>query len=188
MMKKAIILHGTLGSPEGNWFCWLEAELKKRGFKVWLPQLPHAEQPSLSEFSDYVLSNAPFDLDKDTLLIGHSSGAVAGAVVLQKLPNPIKAFVGVAIFKSNDIKWEPNNKLFDVDFNLSAMTKKAGKILLIHSDNDPYCPLDHAKYFADGTGAELVVIPGQGHFNLEASKNYKAFPKLIKLLEERSLV
>lgn len=46
-MKTAIILHGTLGSPDSNWFQWLKNELEQRGLTVWLPQLPQAEQPSL---------------------------------------------------------------------------------------------------------------------------------------------
>jgi hypothetical protein len=41
-MKNAIILHGTDNTPEGNWFRWLEKELERRDYKVWLPQLPDA--------------------------------------------------------------------------------------------------------------------------------------------------
>ncbi len=40
-MKTAIILHGTLGSPDGNWFQWLKEQLEEKGFMVWLPPLTH---------------------------------------------------------------------------------------------------------------------------------------------------
>jgi uncharacterized protein len=64
-MKNAIILHGTLGSPEGNWFRWLETRLKEQGMQVWLPALPQADQPSLAEWSQYVHQNAPFDINQE---------------------------------------------------------------------------------------------------------------------------
>lgn len=75
-MRNALILHGTLGSPTGNWFQWLKTELEKKGLEVWLPQLPHAEQPSLKEWADFVHTNCPFEINEETLIVGHSSGAI----------------------------------------------------------------------------------------------------------------
>jgi predicted alpha/beta hydrolase family esterase len=60
-------------------------------------------------------------------------------------------------------------------------------LLFIHSDNDPYVPLDQAQFVSTNTGAEMVVVPGEGHFNLERSDGYKQFPKLLEILEGRKL-
>lgn len=61
-MKKAIILHGTMESPEGNWFRWLEKQLVKRRMEVWLPSLPNADKPSLKEWLKFVEENCTFEI------------------------------------------------------------------------------------------------------------------------------
>ena len=116
-MKKTIILHGTLGSPEGNWFRWLEAKLKGRGLNVWLPQLPHAEQPSMTEWAEFIRDTCPFKIDEDTILIGHSSGAIEALIIAQQNPQPVGVVMAVSVFVDNSLQWEPNDRFFDVTFN-----------------------------------------------------------------------
>ena len=187
-MKRAIILHGTLGSPSGNWFQWLEQELKTKGFQVWLPQLPHAEQPSLQEWADFVHTECPFAIDSETLIVGHSSGAILSLIIAQQNPEPVGGLVAVSVFHDNSLKWEPNNKLFDVPFDWRAIQAHAQKLLFIHSDNDPYVPLDQAKFVAENCRAEIMVIPDQGHFNLERGEEYRQFPKLLDILDQKAFI
>lgn len=186
-MKRAIILHGTLGSPEGNWFRWLEQKLKEAGLGVWLPQLPDADQPSLRVWLDYIGKNCPFALDAEMLVVGHSSGAICATMLLQEHPD-LGAVVGVSVFCDNSLNWGPNAQLFDVDFNWGALRTMSDRLLYIHSNNDPYVPLQKAAYVATQTGAELLVWPEQGHFNLEKSDAYKEFPALLKEIKERKYI
>lgn len=37
---KYLIMHGSYGSPDGNWFRWLEKELSVSGYEVILEQFP----------------------------------------------------------------------------------------------------------------------------------------------------
>lgn len=188
-MKNAIILHGTLGSPEGNWFQWLKRELEVKGYQVWLPSLPRAEQPSLMEWVDYVHQRCPFPIDENTHIVGHSSGAVLALILAQQnSASAVGGVVAVSVFHDNSLQWEPNSQLFDIAFDWPAIQKNAKRLLLIHSDNDPYVPLEQAQYVADNCQAELLIIPGQGHFNLEQSPDYVTFPKLIEILEEKALL
>ena len=223
MPSKAVILHGTGGSPEGNWFRWLERQLQAKGVEVWLPQLPHAEQPSLREWIAFVHENCPFGLDENTVIIGHSSGAVLALALAQENQTKLKSVICVSVFtnewgESTATEWPPNAQLFDVKLdwerirnNTSAtvdrplnqsqngkyaedssaslrVTVEVGRlsnIMLVHSDDDPYIPLEQADWIADKLKAELIVIPGQGHFNLEQSSAYRRFPKLLEIMEER---
>lgn len=141
-MKNAVILHGTLGSRGGNWFKWLKSELESKGLEVWLPNLPRAEQPSLKEWATFVLANCPFVIDQNTLIIGHSSGAILALILAQQNPTPVSAVVAISAFHDNSLNWEPNNRLFDKEFNWHDIRKNASKLLFVHSDNDPYVPLD----------------------------------------------
>ena len=187
-MKHAIILHGTGGSPDSNWFQWLKAELEAKGLEVWLPALPNPDLPSLKANTDFLLAHCPFPLDADTVVIGHSSGAILALILAQSNGVPLGGVVAVSVFHDNSLGWEKNAKLFDVDFDWPAIKAKSGKLLFIHSDTDPYVPLDQAQYVADNCEAEMIVILGQGHFNLEQSLDYNAFPKLLDLLEEKDYI
>lgn len=39
-MEKYVILHGSFGSNDGNWFPWLKKELQSKGKQVSAPQMP----------------------------------------------------------------------------------------------------------------------------------------------------
>lgn len=186
-MKHAIILHGTLGSPDGNWFQWLKAQLEAKGLQVWLPVLPHAEQPSLKEWAEFIYASCPFEINQETLIVGHSSGAILALILAQQNKQPIGGIVCVSVFHDNSLQWKPNNRLFDIEFDWQAIQNNAKKLLFIHSDNDPYVPLEQAQYVADNCDAELITIPGQGHFNLEQSEGYKEFPQLLDILRQERL-
>ncbi len=167
-----------MGSPEGNWFRWLEGELFERGYNVWLPELPRAEKPSLAEWREYVLQNCPFDIDGDTMIVGHSSGAILALIVAQSVEE-VSRVIAVSVFHDNSLNWDANSRLFDVEFDWQKLAAIHDKFTFIHSDNDPYVSLDQAQFVANKCGAELVLIPNQGHFNLEFSPKYREFPELL---------
>lgn len=190
-MKKAIILHGTEGTPEGNWFRWLEKKLKAKEIEVWLPYLPHAAQPLLSEWLEFVTSSCPFSIDEDTMIVGHSSGATLALALASQMK--IGALVAVSPFvpvgeSYAGLDWNANAKLFDVKFNWNAIKANTAKRLIVCSDDDPYIPTKVFHYISEQIDAEIIEVPEQGHFNLEKSEKYQKFPLLLGLLMERGLV
>jgi predicted alpha/beta hydrolase family esterase len=183
-MKNAIILHGTGNTPEGNWFRWLEKKLKERGYNVWLPQLPNAEMPNAEKYNKLLLSHN-FNFNDDTILVGHSSGAVSILNLLQELPSSIRikaAFLVGSFEKPLDVS--ARSELFSKSFDFEKIKSRCGKFIFLHSDNDPYCPLVGAQFLAKMLDGELTVVPGQGHFNLETGPQYKEFPQLLELIGE----
>lgn len=186
-MKNALILHGTDNNSQGNWYPWLKDELIKLNYNVWVPDLPKANKPNIDNYNNYIFANKDWQFNNDSILIGHSSGAVAILYLLQNLPDNIKiknCFL-VSAFKDN-LNWDALNELFLKPFDFEKIKKHANKFIFIHSDNDPYVPLEHAKFLSEKLDGKLIILEGQKHFNLEMGEQYKQFPKLLKIIKENT--
>lgn len=187
-MKRAVILHGTRADHTHNWFPWLKTELEKLGYKVWVPDLPQADRPNMERYNEFLLGQG-WDF-RDNLIIGHSSGAVAILGLLQALPEQTKintAFLVGSFTKrlSEDPSWDMLTELFYKPFNFEAIKKKAGKFIFVHSDNDPFCPLEQAQDLHGKLGGEFVLMPGMGHFTQKLDPKFDKFPELLKLIREK---
>jgi predicted alpha/beta hydrolase family esterase len=182
-MKRVLILHGTGGNSGSNWFPWLRKELEARGLKVWVPDLPMADRPSITRYNDFILKNKEWKFDEESVLVGHSSGAVAILGLLQELPEnkKVDTCILVGAFKDN-LNWEALDELFEKPFDFEKIKNKARRFVFIHSDNDPYCPLEHAKHLSNKLEGKLIVKKEQGHFNLEVGEQYREFPLILEIM------
>ncbi len=182
-MKNALILHGTSNNHQGNWFPWLKKELKKRGYQVWVPDLPSSDKPNAKIYNKFLLGNKDWKFNRESVIVGHSSGAVEILSLLQNLPHDVvvKKCIFVGVFKDN-LGEEIFDGLFEEPFAFKKIKKHANEFIFVHSDNDPYCPLGHAQYLSRELGGKLIVKKGQGHFNLERGPQYRKFPFLLKLI------
>ena len=184
IMNKAILLHGTDGSSQSSWLQWLRAQLEEGGMTVWVPDLPNADYPSLQEWAEYVFEKSPFEIDDNTLIVGHSAGAVAALIIAQLLKSRVGQVISVASFKDlsylhEKLNWHANDRFFDVEFDFEKIKDNCDDIVFIHSDDDPYCPLDQAEFLAAETDGRLIIIPDSGHFNTEKSERFKEFPEIM---------
>lgn len=185
-MKNALILHGTNGTSQDNWFPWLATQLNERGYTVWVPDLPGADKPVIERYTEFLTGshfhNEKFNFGPETVIIGHSSGAVAALGLLQALPaeTTVSTVICVGAFK-DALGWDALKNFFTPELEYPRIRKKANKILFIHSENDPYCPMEHAGYLAVQTGGELKIIPHQKHFSIETmGESYREFPALLE--------
>lgn len=192
-MKNALILHGTLGNSKENWFPWLKKQLEKKGYLVWLPDLPDANVPNLRKYFQFVFSNPEWRYDSESIIIGHSSGSVAALGILNELPSDtvIDTCVLVAVFEKNSPggKWEPNKELFDYKFDLNKIKTKARRFVFIISDNDPYCPVDYVKKLSGTLKGELIITHGDGHFSVSSGgEKFKQLPIIVNILDNDELL
>lgn len=186
-MKRAVLLHGTGGSPESNWLPWLKKQLEEGGYEVWVPELPNNHTPSRHVYNDFLFgSNWDFT---NNLVVGHSSGAVSVLNLLgdKRCPHiKVGAMVGAwAHMDETDLDAEQFKDLFPPDgFDFGLIKSKADHLLFLHGDNDPLCPLDQAQWLAQETSSEIIIVPGGGHLNRSAG--FAELPQLTGALEERN--
>lgn len=177
-MKNALILHGTANNHTGNWFPWLTEELQTRGWKVFCPDLPHAERPNIKRYTKYITDNWMFD--SESVIIGHSSGAVEILGLLSQFPKDLVISQAILVSGFTDNLGDAKSELFLEPFDYEYIQKKAKRFVIFHSDTDPYVPLYHGEKLASYLGGELVILKDQGHFNLEKGPQYKQFPLLLE--------
>lgn len=181
-MKNALILHGTEDNSKKHWFPWLKQELENLGYDVWVPDLPNAEKPNIEKYWKHVKN---FNFNEESILIGHSSGAVAILGFLERLPKNVKVKTSylVGSFKDN-LDWDALDELFIKPFDFGKIKNSCEKFAFVHSDDDPYCPLEHAEYLSQKVNGELIILKAQKHFSIgTAGEKYIRFDKLLDLIK-----
>lgn len=182
-MKNAIILHGTGGTPKSFWMGGIATFLKRKGYKVWAPQLPNADKPDLKSWLPFVLENGIFN--KDTLVIGHSSGCPLILSILENIDVQINKAILVAGFGR---KLRGDKKLLDIQqktYNWKKIKNNVKDIVFINSSDDPWT-IDHKEglFLFEKLGGTLIIREGEGHMGSDSFKQpYKKFPLLEILLE-----
>ncbi len=185
-MSNIFIFHGTEGYPEENWFPWLKEKLEKEGHKVFIPHFPSPPvvPAKLSEWND-VFDKYRGNLNKDSIIIGHSLGGVFALKVLEKLNHSIKAvfLTGTPIGIKPLLNYDRDCSFAAFDFNWEAIRNNAKSFIVFHSDNDPYVSLGNGETLAKYLGVDLSFVPNAGHFNKKAGymKFHELWEKFIEI-------
>jgi len=188
-MNNIFIFHGTDGYPEENWFPWLKQELEQKGCKVFVPQFPSPPivPAKIAEWFD-VLKKYEQDINKDTILVGHSLGGIFTLRILEKLTHPVKAafFVGTPIGVQPIKNYDRDNDFSGFSFDWESIKKKAADFVVFQSNDDPYVGLENGKELSKNLGVELSFVPNAGHFNKRAGylKFEKLRDKVLEILEK----
>lgn len=177
--KQIIIAHGTTGKPERNWFPWLTYKLIERGHDVFVPRLPTPEDQNLSNWKKTFKDQTP-TLNKDTILIGHSTGPLLLFSELEESKVAVAGLVVVSGFCSalNIPDFDPLLKTFiEHQYDWNKIKENAKVRISFHGTEDPYVPLELGREVAQKIDAEWVVIDGGKHLNTEAK--FFSFEKLF---------
>ena len=177
-MNNYIILHGSFGSCEGNWFPWLKEELEERDLKVEVPQMPVGV--GIQNYDSWSKEFSKLDINENTIIIAHSIAPVFVCKYLINNKIKVKKLIFVCGFNNYlgiNEEFDTVNKPMFID-NLSEIKDYCNDIVCYYSDNDPYVKFEVEKSFADTISNRQYVVEGAGHINSESG--YTSFEKILE--------
>ena len=179
-LNNYIILHGSFGSPEGNWFPYLRKKITQKGFRVETPQMPVGV--GIQNYQNWEKEFAKLQIDESTTIFAHSIAPVFVCKFLINNKIKVKRLVFVCGFNNylgiND-EYDNVNKSMYLD-NLADIKKYCNDIICFYSDNDPYVKYEVEKDFADTIADKQIVIKKGGHLNSESG--YTEFNELLEYI------
>lgn len=178
-MTNIFIIHGAYGNPEENWFPWLKSELEKLDCRVFVPKFPTPENQSLENWNK-IFDDYEQYLNENSIVVGHSLGPAFLLNVIEELNKPIKAafFVSGFLDSLGNPDFDNINKSFiEKSFDWQKIKHNCPNFFVLHSDNDPYVPLEQAEKLAKNLGIDVILVKNAGHFNEKAG--YSEFDLIL---------
>ena len=175
-----IILHGSFGSKDGNWFPWLKKQLEYKKYKVDVPQMPIGV--GKQNYTNWSNELSKLTINENTIIIAHSIAPVFVCKYLINNKIKVKKLIFVCGFNNYlgiNEEYDNVNKSMYID-NLTEIKNYCNDVICYYSDNDPYVKYEVEKDFADTISTEQYCIKNGGHLNSESG--YTEFDELLKYL------
>ncbi len=179
-LTKIIFLPGNGGGgPRDNWFPYLEKKLIALGCEV-----------IAEEFPDNILARESFWLpfvkslgaDENTILIGHSSGAIAAMRYAEQ--EPILGSVLVGTYHTDlGLESEKQSGYFYRPWNWDLIRNNQQWIAIFAGKDDPWIPVEEPRYLNKMLDAYYFEFPKAGHFGGDYVK--LEFPEIVTFIRQR---
>jgi len=156
------------------WRPYVKRELEKIGFEVVAENMPDADLARKQYWLPFIKKKVKDS--NDAILIGHSSGAVAILRYLEENKAEGAVLIGVCHTDLGDEK-EKVSGYFDEPWQWEKIKKNVKWIVQFASTDDPFIPIEEARYVKDHLNAEYHEFTNQGHF-METE-----FPELIEAIK-----
>ena len=168
------------GTPNDNWFPYLKTEFEKLGLTVIAEEWPDNELARESYWVPFLKNE--LRADENTILIGHSSGAVAAMRFAEQ--NKILASVLVGVNHTDlGLESEKLSGYYDRPWDWNAIKNNQQWTLLFASIDDPCIPIQEPRFIKDKLGCEYFEFSDQGHFGGDYYK--QTFPELLDAVKRK---
>ena len=185
-MKNCIIVHGCPQSEENardgtykkHWIPWTKEKLISEGIKVETPEMPRPWEPV---YEDYKREFEKYEVNENSILIGHSCGTAFLVRWLGDSKQEIDKLILVAPWKiAGDDQIGKNFYEYPIDESIKSRVKE---ITIFTSDNEWPDGKKSAKIFQEFLNAKIIELKGMGHY-IEKHMGTIEFSELIKEILE----
>lgn len=172
------IVHGYCASGLDHWFFWLAEELRARGARVSIVELPAREPPEPDEWQ-VALATQVHALDRNSYFVSHSLGGIATLRYLESAAanETIGGYILVSGFNARLATLPQLDAFATPNLNCLRLANMAGSRVVIAARDDPSVPHAMSERLAISLRAAFVSVPRGGHFL--ASDGFCEFPLLL---------
>lgn len=179
---KVILIHGNGNSTnQDHWLPYVKTELEQLGLTVVSPNFPDALKARASIWLPYLKDELM--ADEQTILIGHSSGAVASLRYAEKNRIYGSVIVGANYTDLGEAE-EKESEYFDEPWQWEKIKANQNWIIHFASTDDPFISIEEARYIHDKLDSDYHEFTDRGHFG-SPDKIIKEFPELIEALKKK---
>ncbi|MES2622971.1 MAG: alpha/beta hydrolase [Patescibacteria group bacterium] len=174
-MANVIIVHNWGGTPESNWYPWLQSELENEGHEVLALQMPDTDAPVMNVWVQTLIDAVGIP-DADTYFVGHSIGCQA---ILRYLDS-VETSIGGAIFVAGwfdliNLETEEEMEIakpwIETPIDLPKVATMIPESVLFISENDPFGCMDENIDGFNILGSKIISVTNAGHFTAEDGWN-----------------
>lgn len=161
MPIKVVLLPGNGGcSPADSWYPWVERELRAQGLEVINRQFPDSVKARARFWLPFL---DELGADANTILIGHSSGAVAAMRYAETHQVLGSVLVGVCHSDLGDA-FEAQSGYYAAPWQWQKIRDNQQFIAIYNSTDDPHIPIAEARHVAAQLKASYFEFTDRGHF------------------------
>jgi len=176
-MPKAILIHGNGGCTAGDiWLPWVERELSAAGLDVINRTFPDNVKARARYWLPFI---EELGADDQTILIGHSSGAVAAMRYAETHRLLGSVLVGVCHTDLGDA-FEAASGYYDAPWQWDRIRNNQRWIGIYQSSDDPLIPVAEARFVASQLKCSYFEHSDRGHFI-----DSREFPELVAFVRRQ---
>ncbi|MFC1687093.1 RBBP9/YdeN family alpha/beta hydrolase [Patescibacteria group bacterium] len=178
---KIILIHGNGGGTGTDyWFPYVKAQFESLDIPVIAETFPDSVEAKAAVWLPHL---EKLGADEHTILIGHSSGAVATLRYAENHKLYGSVLVGVN-HTDLGLESEKISGYYDHPWKWDVINKNQKWIILFASKDDPYIPIDEPRYIHRQLKCEYNEYTDKGHFGTVDSKRgydrpMTEFPELV---------
>lgn len=179
MKEKAILIHGNGGCTQDSfWLPYVARELKNLGIEVIAKDFPDSKLARAQYWLPYITELCA---DENTILIGHSSGAIAAMRYAEN--HKILGSVLVSAYHTdlNDTE-EKQSGYFNHPWDWKKIKDNQKWVIQFASTDDPWIPIEEARLIHNKLNSRYFEYENEGHFGIPNDK--KEFPEIIEQIKK----